>query len=383
VTFVLSQEQEELRRTVRSFLEKMSAESDVRRLMETGDGYDPAVWARMASELGLTGLAIPEEFGGAGYGPVELGIVLEEMGRVLLAAPFFSTVVLAANALLFAGDIAAQRRYLPGIAAGHTIGTLAVAEDAGSWDPDLVTSTATLSGGTWLIDGAKMFVTDGCLADLVMVVAVTDGDVSLFAVDGQAPGLTRIPMATMDLTRKQARLEFSGTPAQLIGRQGDGGRTVAHALDLAAVLLAAEQLGGAQRCLDSSVEYAKIRVQFGRAIGSFQAIKHLCADILLQVEAARTAVLYALGAAAGGTEELPLAASLAKSYCSTAYVDAAAANIQIHGGIGFTWEHSAHLYFRRATSSQQFLGSPAHHRARLAARIGLGLDLSPTRELMA
>jgi alkylation response protein AidB-like acyl-CoA dehydrogenase len=195
--------------------------------------------------------------------------------------------------------------------------------------------------------------------------------VSLFAVEGDASGLTRTPLSTMDQTRKQARLEFSGTPARLIGGEGAAAGALARTLDLAAVALAAEQVGGAQRCLDMSVEYAKTRIQFGRPIGSFQAIKHKCADMLLEVESAKSAAYYAGWAAAEDSDELPVVASLAKSYCSEAYFHAAAENIQIHGGIGFTWEHDAHLYFKRAKSSELLLGDPSYHRELLAQRIGI------------
>ncbi|MBV8160638.1 MAG: acyl-CoA dehydrogenase, partial [Acidimicrobiia bacterium] len=203
------------------------------------------------------------------------------------------------------------------------------------------------------------------------VAARTGDNVSLFTVAGDAEGLTRTPLATMDQTRKQARLEFSGTPAKLLGTEGEGWPVLSRVLALAAVALAAEQVGGAQKCLDMSVEYAKVRVQFGRPIGSFQAIKHKCADMLLEVESAKSAAYYAGWAAAELNDELPTVASLAKAYCSDAYFHAAAENIQIHGGIGFTWEHDAHLYFKRAKSSQLLLGDPTYHRELLAQRIGI------------
>ena len=371
MNFAFSEEQEELRRTVRAFLEQKSPSAEVRRLMETDEGYDPAVWEQMGSQLGLQGLAIPEEYGGSGYSYVELIVVLEEMGRALLAAPYFSTVALAANAILHSGDDAAKKELLPGIASGETIATLAMTEDNGRWDADGITATATKSGDGYTIDGHKMFVLDGHTANLIIVAAKTGDNVSLFTVAGDADGLTRTALATMDQTRKQARLEFSGTPAKLLGSEGEGWPVLSRVLDLAAVALAAEQVGGAQKCLDMSVEYAKVRVQFGRPIGSFQAIKHKCADMLLEVESAKSAAYYAGWAAAELNDELPTVASLAKAYCSDAYFHAAAENIQIHGGIGFTWEHDAHLYFKRAKSSQLLLGDPTYHRELLAQRIGI------------
>jgi len=371
VNFAFSEEQEELRKSVRRFLEDKSSETEVRRLMETTEGYDKAVWDQMGQQLGLQGLAIPEEYGGSGYTYVELIVVLEEMGRALLTAPYFSTVALAANAILHSGDDAAKKELLPGIASGDTIATLAMTEDNGRWDAEGITATATKSGDGYTIDGHKMFVLDGHTAKLIIVAAKTGDNVSLFTVAGDADGLTRTPLATMDQTRKQARLEFSGTPAKLLGTEGEGWPVLSRVLDLAAVALAAEQVGGAQKCLEMSVDYAKVRVQFGRPIGSFQAIKHKCADMLLEVESAKSAAYYAGWAAAELNDELPTVASLAKAYCSDAYFHAAAENIQIHGGIGFTWEHDAHLYFKRAKSSQLLLGDPTYHRELLAQRIGI------------
>jgi alkylation response protein AidB-like acyl-CoA dehydrogenase len=371
MNFAFSDEQEELRAAVRRFLAEKSPESEVRRLMDTTEGYDPAVWSQMADQLGLQSLTIPEEFGGSGFTYVELLVVLEEMGAALLCAPFFSSVALAANALLTSGDDEAKKSYLPGIASGETIATLAITEDNGKWDLSGIELAASKKGDGWELNGHKMFVIDGHVANLIVVAARTAAGVSLFAVQGDAPGLTRTPLPTMDQTRKQARLEFASTPATLIGTDGGAEPGLSKTLDLAAVALAAEQVGGAQRVLDASVEYAKTRIQFGRPIGSFQAIKHKCADMLLEVESAKSAAYYAAWAAAEDSDELPVVASLAKSYCSEAYFHSAAENIQIHGGIGFTWEHPAHLYFKRAKSSELLLGDPSYHRELLAQRIGI------------
>ncbi len=371
MNFAFSEEQEELRRSVRRFLSDRSPVAEVRRLMETDEGFDRGVWGQMANQLGLQSLIVPEAYGGAGFSFVELVVVLEETGAVLFGGPLFPTVALATTALLASGDEAAKKDLLPGIASGDTIATVALTEDSGRWDLGGVTLAATESGGQWSLTGHKMFVLDGQNADLVLVAARTAAGVSVFAVDGGAAGLTRTPLATMDQTRKQARLDLSSTPGRLIGEDGGGGPMLSKMLDLAAVALAAEQVGGAQRCLDMSVEYAKNRIQFGRPIGSFQAIKHKCADMLLEVESAKSAAYYAGWAAAEDSDELPVVASLAKSYCSEAYFHAAAENIQIHGGIGFTWEHDAHLYFKRAKSSELLLGDPVYHRELLAQRIGI------------
>jgi alkylation response protein AidB-like acyl-CoA dehydrogenase len=376
VNFAFSEEQDQLRDAVRRFLESKSPSSEVRRLMETSDGYDPAVWGQMANELGLQSIHIPEEYGGQGFTFVELAIVLEEMGRVLLCAPYFSSIVLAADAIMNAGTDAQKKELLPGIASGETIAALAFTEPNGRWDASGIEMVAQGSGDSYTLDGTKMFVIDGHIAGLVVVAARTAGTsgedgISLFAVDGDASGLTRTQLSTMDQTRKQAKLEFDGVPARPIGATGSAWPAFSKTLDQAAVGLANEMVGGAQKVLEMSVEYAKVRVQFGRPIGSFQAIKHKCADMLLEVESGKSAAYYAAWAAAEDNDELPVAASLAKAYCSDAYFHAAAENIQIHGGIGFTWEHDAHLYFKRAKSSEILLGDATYHRELLAQRIGI------------
>jgi alkylation response protein AidB-like acyl-CoA dehydrogenase len=372
--FLCTDEQLELRATVRDFLASKSAEETVRALMATPAGYDPVVWRQLSDQLGLVGLAVPEEYEGAGFGYVELGIVLEEMGRALLCAPYLSTVALAIEALLRCTDEAARKDLLPGLAAGATIGTLALLEQPGRWDEAGVQMRARRSGAKgsgWVLDGGKRHVLDGHIADLIMVGARTPAGIGLFAVDGAAPGLTRTPVPTLDQTRKQAHLGFAGTPARLIGDEADGWRVIRRVLDTAAILLAAEQVGGASRAVEMAAGYAGMRVQFGRPIGSFQAIKHMCADMLTEVEAARSAAYYGLWALEGDSADVPLAASLAKVYCSAAQVRIAGDVIQVHGGIGFTWEHPAHLYFKRAKTCEAMFGTPAYHRDLLAVRLGL------------
>jgi len=371
VNFAFNEDQEELRRLVAKFLDDKSPETEVRRLMETDAGYDPAVWSQMADQLGLQSLTIPEQFGGSGFSYVELIVVLEEMGAALLCAPYFSTVALGVNALLNSGDDEAKARYLPGIAAGEIIATLAVTEDGGRADLDTITTTATQRDGCWFLDGAKSFVIDGAIAQITLVAAMTKQGLSLFVVEKGALGLDVERLATMDQTRKQARVSFASTPAELIGEAGAARAGLSKTLALAAVALSAEQVGGAQRCLAMALGYAKARTQFGRPIGSFQAIKHKCADMLLDVESSKSALYYAAWTAAQDNEELAQAASLAKSYCSEAYSRTAAENIQIHGGIGFTWEHPAHLYFKRATSSALLFGDANHHRELLARQLDI------------
>ena len=373
----IATEQQELRDAVRRFLADRAPLARVRELMETPDGIDRPVWRQAGAQLGLQGIAIPEEYGGAGFSFVEQAIVLEELGAALYGGPYLASAVLAATALLSAPDQVARAKLLPPIASGQTVATLAVAEDDGSWDPAAVRLTASrvasaAPGGGWILDGHKSFVLDGHAADLILVVAATDSGLSLFGVRAGAAGLNRRVLPTLDQTRKLARLEFrSVSSARLIGAPGEAGTVLARSLDVAAIALAAEQLGGAQRALDMAVGYAKTRHQFGRPIGSFQAIKHRCADLLLEVSSLRSAVRYAAAAVAEDSAEIPVVAAMTKAYASDVYFDVAAENIQIHGGIGFTWEHDAHLYFKRAKSSELFLGDASYHRERLARRIGL------------
>jgi alkylation response protein AidB-like acyl-CoA dehydrogenase len=358
--------EEELSSSVRRFLTDKAPSEAVRRWIESEIGFDPAVWQVAAEQLGLPGLALPEKFGGAGGGPAELGVVLEETGRALLPSPFFATVALAAQALVASGDDAAMARWLPGIADGSLTATVAVAEESGSWRPEDV--TATVTGGT--LSGTKMFVVDGDSAALLLAVARTGTGLGLFAVESDAPGVSRTRLDTLDRTRRLGRIDFAGAPAVRVGPTDDA--FVRRVLDLAVVALAAEQVGGAQACLDAAVEHAKVRIQFGRPIGAFQAIKHKCADMLLHVESARSAARHAATVAEDEPGELPVAAALAAAYCAEAYIHTAKENIQIHGGIGYTWEHDAHLHLRRAKSSELLFGSPVAHRARLAALTGIG-----------
>jgi len=375
----VSAEQRELRNSVRRFLAERAPLTRVRELMETPDGIDPDVWRQASTQLGLPGIAVPEEYGGAGFSFAEQAIVLEELGAALFTGPYLASAVLAATALLASDDEEARKDLLPGIAAGETVATLAFTEDGGSWDPASIRLAATPDDTGWRLDGHKSFVMDGHTADLILAVAAagTDGKLSLFAVnavnavDAGAIGLTRHALPTLDQTRKLARLAFDGTPARLVGEPGAARAVLDRTLDVAAIALAAEQLGGGQRALDMAVAYAKVRQQFGRPIGSFQAIKHRCADLLLEVESLRSAVGYAAAAVAAGSTEVPVLAPLLKAYASEVYSHVAGENIQIHGGIGFTWEHDAHLYLKRAKASELFLGDASYHRDRLATRIGL------------
>jgi alkylation response protein AidB-like acyl-CoA dehydrogenase len=371
MTVGYSAEHDELRQLVRGFLREKSPSREVRRLMEADGNRDGAVWEQMAGQLGLQGIAVPARFGGAGYGPVELGIVLEEMGRVLLVAPYFATVALAGQALATSGDADAQERWLPGIADGSLTAALAVAEDSGSWDLAEVTASAEPDGDLWTVTGTKLFVVDGHTADLLLVVARAPDGFGVFAVEGDATGVERARLDTLDSTRDLASVTLRGAPAARVGADQDTEAWLSWVGDLALAALAAEQIGGAARCLELSVEYAKVREQFGRPIGSFQAIKHKCASMLLEVECGRSAVYHASAALSEGEPDASIAATLAYAYCSRTFTNAAKECIQIHGGIGYTWEHDAHLYLRRAKSSELLFGPPARQRARLAEMAGI------------
>jgi alkylation response protein AidB-like acyl-CoA dehydrogenase len=377
--FAFNETQDALRQSARRFLTTYSSPERVRAAMATDRGHDPEVWQRIAGELGWPSLIIPEEHGGAGLGHVELVAVMEEMGRALLASPFFATVCLGANALLLGASEAQKAEYLPAIAAGSATATLALTEANGRWDAAGIKAIAERDGSDYLLSGVKPHVLDGHTADLLLVAARAPGSegdrgVSLFLLPADAPGLSRRGLVTMDQTRRQAEIRLDRvrvSQTALVGGEGEGWGIIAGTLDRARIALSAEQMGGAERCLDMAVEYAKVRVQFGRPIGSFQAIKHKLADMLLEVESARSAAYFAGWAAATGDPDLPVHASMAKAYCSEAYFHAASENIQIHGGIGFTWEHDAHLHFKRARASEALFGDATFHREAVARSIGL------------
>ncbi len=365
--FSFTSEQEEFRSVLRRFLEEKSPTTVVRRLMETDAGWERENWRELNQLLGLSAVHIPEAYGGQGFGFVELGIVLEEMGRALLCAPYFASTVLAATAIMNAGTEAQKRELLPPIALGDAVATLAFTEPNGRWDSAGIETTATPAGAGFRLDGVKSFVLDGHTADLIVVVARGPGStgndgLSFFTVPGDAPGLTRRALKVLDPTRKQARLEFRGVEAELLGEAGGGAAPFAKTLTQAAVCLANEMVGGAERLRQSALDYANLRVQFGRTIASFQSMKHRQADMLVDVELAKSAAYIAASAAADDDAELPALASLAKACAADAYMQTAIHTIQIHGGIGFTWDNDTHLWFKRAKSSEVFLGDPAWHR---------------------
>ncbi|MFZ5834614.1 MAG: acyl-CoA dehydrogenase family protein [Pseudomonadota bacterium] len=371
--FSFSNEQEQFRTMLRRFLAEKSPPAEVRRLMATDAGFERDTWRKLNADLGLSAVHIPEAYGGQGFGFVELAIVLEEMGRALLCGPYFSSVVLAANAILNAGTEDQKQALLPGIAAGETVAALACTEENGLWDSSGVTLTATPSGARYRLDGVKSFVLDGHTADLIVALARAPGSsgdqgLSFFTLRGDAKGLDRRLLQSVDATRKLALLKFNGVEAELLGEAGTAAAPFSRTLDQAAVCLANEMVGGAERLRQSALDYVMMRMQFGRPIASFQAIKHKCADMLVDVELAKSAAYYAAEAAAEEADDWPAMACLAKAAASDAYIQTAKETVQLHGGIGFTWDNDTHLWFKRAKSSEVFLGSPKYHRELLMQR---------------
>jgi alkylation response protein AidB-like acyl-CoA dehydrogenase len=359
--FAFTEDQDELRATVRALLERHATSTRIRAAAEREDGFAPDLWRVLVEQMELTSVAIAEAHGGTGATFVELGIVLAELGRVLAPVPYLSTVTAAAAiedaaASAVAGSLLA--RVVEGAAA-----TLAVADAAES------PAVARAAGDGHVLAGVKEHVLDGSLADLLVVSAAIDGERALFAVEGA--DVEREPLSTLDATRRQARVRLDGAPAVRLTAPGDGERALAHALDLVRVALAAESVGAADRCLELTLDYLRERVQFGRPIGSFQALKHRCADLAVEVEAATSTAWYAAWAAADAPDELPVVAPLAKAVCGDAFLHMAAETIQLHGGIGFTWEHDAHLYFKRAKSTELLFGSSREQRRLVSARAGI------------
>jgi acyl-CoA dehydrogenase len=363
VEFEFTAEQRALREVARDVCTRHSPEAEVRRLMGTPEGFDRDVWRRLGSDVGLLGLAVPEEHGGAGAGLVELALLAEETGRTLLGGPLLGTVALAVPALLAAGDDSVAAELLPGVVDGSTVLALAATDDRGAWAPAQPSVTVT-GGGT--LTGEQAHVLDGAAADALLVLATGDDGPALFLVDGDAPGLTREVQSGLDLTRRQARLRLDGVPARPVGPAAAAPAAVATARRTAAVVVAAAAVGSAQRLLDSAVEHARTRWQFGRPIGSFQAVKHRCADMLVDVEHARSAAYHAAWAADAGTDDPALAADLATVVTAEAHLRVAKGTVQVHGGIGFTWEHPTHLHYKRAVSDAALLGGRAAAAARLA-----------------
>jgi alkylation response protein AidB-like acyl-CoA dehydrogenase len=368
-------EQAQLRDAVKKFSAEHFAEEKVRQLMESDPPFDPKVWARLGSELGVLGLSVPEADGGVGGTLVDQAVAIEELGARLACGPFFGTVYLAIPALVAASSGSARDELLGDLIEGRRTAALAVVDRAGVFDPDAV--SVTVNGQA--LSGTVTQVVDGGIAD-VLLVAARDGDgVGLYAVDTDSAGVQRTPLATLDLTRSEANVVFDKAQGSLIAGPEEAVRVLDHALQVGAALLAVEQVGAAQHLLDLSVEYAKSRLQFGRPIGSFQGVKHRLADLLVDVEHARSAAYHAIWALTDGSDDAALATSIAQAVCSAALSHVATDTIQVHGGIGFTWEHQAHLYYKRAATDAVLLGGAEEHRDRVAAMVldGVTVDRVP------
>ena len=381
--FAFTEEQEMIRDTASSFLSEVSTSAAVRAAMATEQGYDGALWNRICAEMYWQAIHVPEEFGGMGLGYVEVVATMEQMGRHLLCSPYFSTVCLAANALLIAGSDAQKGAWLGRMCESGLTATVAFNGGTSDWGADAITATWRRDGDSYVLNGEYRYVVDGHTAELLIVAAREEGSggeqgISLFLLPADTPGVTRQWLPTMDQARKQASLQLSDvtlTQPALMGEAGGGWTHLSTVLDLAAIALAAEQVGGCQQLLDQVVEYTGERVQFNRTIASFQAVKHKAADMMLQTEVARSAIYYgaciAQEALDGGpmAAELGEAASVTKAYCSDAYFAIAGDALQLFGGVGFTWEYDVHLYFKRAKSSEHLLGNGAFHRERIAHRL--------------
>jgi alkylation response protein AidB-like acyl-CoA dehydrogenase len=368
-----------IRDAAKGFLADQSTGADVRRVMAMDAGYDPAQWQKVAAELGWPGLLIPEAHGGLALGAADLAVLIEEMGAAMFCAPFFATSCLATPALVSMGTDALQAQWLPQLADGSVTAALAVAETGGGHDLADINCKARKDGANYVLSGTKRYVIDGASAGLLIVAARRPGTsgaagISLFALPADTPGITRKALATLDQTRRLAEITFANAqvPADtLMGEEGHAGPALTRVLDFAITALAAEQAGGARRCLDLTVAYLKERVQFGKPLGTLQALKHRCADMMVQVESALVAAQRAADAADANDPEFPMLASLAKAYCSEAFYAVAADTIQLHGGMGFTWETDPHLYFKRARASAAILGDARYHRERIASGLGL------------
>lgn len=373
MNFAFDEDQEEFRATLRRFLEQVSPLSSTRELMAEPLAFSPDVWRRASDQVGLPGLVVSEEDGGQGLSFLELVIAAEELGRVVSGMPFLSTTS-AILAIQAAGSSEQRAQLLPALASGDQTAALATAEPGEGWGPDGIGVTASGDGDEVVLNGRKSYVLDGGSADLIVVSARREGTVGedeivLVVVEGDAAGVSRRVLDSMDQTRRMAEITLKDAKGRLL--ENGSWSTLARTLDRVEVLLSAEMIGGAQVCLERAVDYAQKRHQFGRAIGSFQAIKHLCADMFVEIESAKAAVYYAAWAADEDNEELPVLAPLAKAYASQAYFFAASESLHVHGGIGFTWADDSHLYFKRAKVTELLYGDATANKELLAQRLGL------------
>ncbi|MBV9842324.1 MAG: acyl-CoA dehydrogenase family protein [Sphingomonadaceae bacterium] len=364
MTMIEAEELGAIRAGFARLLSEKCSEAEVRRVMATESGHDPSLWKAIA-EMGITALLVPEEHGGIGAGPVEMESVMEEAGAALLAGPLISSAVLATGLLSASSDADVKERILPAIASGETIASVALTGDEGLWTPEGVEVTAARQGNGWSLNGIASFVLSANVADLLLVVARTSEGVGCFEVAPGVKGVQLQPLETWDRTLRFSRIAFNGAEGRAIG--GIDEQVVEHALDLARVALAGEQAGASRRIFDITIDYLKTRVQFGRPIGGFQALKHMAADLLIEVESATSAARAAAQALASNAPDKDVLINLAAFACADAFGQVAATAIQMHGGIAFTWEHPAHLYLRRARADAQLFGQSDMYRERYVA----------------
>ncbi|MEW1976343.1 acyl-CoA dehydrogenase family protein [Microbacterium profundi] len=368
--FELSEDQLDFQKSLRRMISDRSPMKIVREVIETEPGWDEGLWRQFAEQAGLPALLVPEEYDGAGASLVEAMIVMEELGRGLVPSPFFATTAFGVVPILTFGSESQKQDLLPGIVAGEITATTAITEPSGNWSPDGVEMAADGSDDSVTLTGTKSFVIDGHTANKILVVARSGDQYGLYVVDGDAPGLSRTKQTTLDLTRPMATLEFDNVAATALGEPGSWDR-ISHMIDVAATLLAAEMVGAMEAAMTMAVEYAKVRNQFSRAIGSFQGIKHRLSEMALEVDTSRAATWYAAHAGAEELEDFPTAALVAKATAAAGFAFTASWVVQVHGGIGFTWDHDAQLYYRKAKSTELLLGSTADTWLQLADRLGV------------
>lgn len=366
VSYAPTEDQELIRSTARQFIEERVSLAKVREVMMTDDGFDRALWGELA-EMGWSGLIVAEQHGGSGLGPVELCVLSEEMGRGVVGGPFLGTAVFAAAILNSIDGSDDTGEVLKAISSGEVVSPAVYERD---WTTDTSSTSAEREGDRWVLTGEKRSVLFGHVADKLLVTAAAPDGLGLFVVDSEATGLDVTQERVLDLTRRQARVTLTGVEASARLDHGDARSAVERASLLTSIALASEQVGGAQACLEMSVDYAKSRYQFGRPIGSYQSIKHRCANMLVKVEQARSAAMYA-NRVTEDHDEFPIAGHMAASLASEGFVWVAGENIQVHGGIGFTWEHDAHLFLKRAKASSLLFGSPRHHRDLMGSALGI------------
>jgi alkylation response protein AidB-like acyl-CoA dehydrogenase len=360
--FGLSEEQQQLKESARAFLTGECPTTFVRKVMATDDGYPRELYDQMA-KLGWSGLIVPEKFGGAGLGMLDMAMILEEGGYAAMPGPFLFSSVLAASALKLGGSDQLNSKWLTALAEGKAVGTVAIVESAGSIDPRDINAIATRGDEGWHLDGAKMFVPYANVADFMVVAGKHDSDIFLFVVDTRSPGVTIRSLKNLDLTRRVSSVELKDAPAERLGANAD---LFAKLIDIASIAVAADSLGGTERALEMAVDYSKVREQFGKPIGSFQALKHAAAEIVADVEPARAMLWYAAYAQDTGAADASRTAAMAKARLCDIYSRGTDRAVLMHGGIGFTWEHDMHLWFKRARFNESYFGSPAFHRERVA-----------------